>query len=262
MAQDTSQGNPDAGADSNTPVQRTMGSQIRAVPGDQQDIGNLFATHPDKGYVFENDLRFKLADRPREFYLGLQTYLAIGGFDMKWDYSGQTWRLTGGALDAAQETVIRAKFSDPTALSNWADLRTRVWAIFNDGPKVTLVEMPDAETVTVSRGSYANETTRTIHANVRDMTGCTAVASDPTVQAAIGQSFDGFWQIIHETLHIVGSITGPITDKWGSATAPGDIENLLNGLRKAFGLPTRISYYHAPGVKPGMTFDGGDIFWP
>jgi hypothetical protein len=103
---------------------------------------------------------------------------------------------------------------------------------------------------------------RTIHANPRDLTGCTADASNPAVQDLIGQSFDGFWQIIHETLHIIGTSAGPISDNWGSATAPGDIENLLNGLRKAFGLPTRLSYYHAAGMKPGMSFDGGDILWP
>jgi hypothetical protein len=220
---------------------------------------NFFKSYASSGYVFRNDLRGKLDSRAHELHEGLSTYLALVGQVEFEQCNADIWHLAGGAEDPKREAVIRPMLAavGSAAVSAWEDLRGKMSKLLKDGPIIDVYEASDADAAIYSRCAWAKITVRTIYANPRDMTTFTI---DPSSAAAtVGPSFDGFWQLIHETMHIIYNI---IDDSPGDATRPGPIEDRLNLLRSAFNLPLRTSYYNPSTKKKGIQFDGGDVIWP
>jgi hypothetical protein len=90
--------------------------------------------------------------------------------------------------------------------------------------------------------------TKRVELNVKDIQNMTASSTE------VAKSFDGFWTIVHEILHITLEIKddAPTADKPG-----GQIEAYLNPLRLGFGLPQRTTYGGNEGGKSVIGFEGG-----
>jgi hypothetical protein len=196
-----------------------------------------------------------------QFLQGLQTYLALfyntqGGVD------DEDARITKPVKSQVDEESVKAKFKkhyreyyekvddvDPDqlaekALENWANIRQQVFDVL-DSKTIKIGTMSDDELPRLGRALIHS---RRIELNVKDIQNMTASSTE------VAKSYDSFWTIVHEILHITLSIND---DAPTNARPVGEIEVYLNPLRIGFGLPQRTSYGGHEGGKSVIEFEGG-----
>lgn len=193
-----------------------------------------------------------------EFLQGLQTYLALS-YETK---GGDDKQATVSKPEKSQsgEETIKAKFkanyqkrynNSPAApelaakgLETWAKVRQQVFEALESGT-IKVGTMPDDALPRLGR---ALGHSRRVELNVKDIQNMTASSKE------VAKSFDGFWTIVHEILHI----TLAIKDDADSSKNPvGVIEPYLNPLRIGFGLPERTTYGGNEGGKSVIGFENG-----
>jgi hypothetical protein len=130
------------------------------------------------------------------------------------------------------------------ALKTWAKIRQQVFEVL-DSKTVKIGTMPDDALPRLGRALVQS---RRVELNVKDIQNMTASSKE------VAKSFDGFWTILHEILHI----TLDIKDDNDSNSRPvGEIEPYLNSLRIGFGLPARTTYGGNEGGKSVIGFENG-----
>jgi len=238
--------------------------QTRAPGAGKEANGNGAAlkavTSPtlQRAIKFDEDLIMGLADPktglPEMFYQfldGLQTYLGLS-YDM--DSSSGNAVITNPKKSDEDEKRIRALFmknyaayynrkrfieaNAPDAaregLKEWGKIRDLVFnALKDNAAGVGFVKMNGNSE---ARGAEAHVETRTVMVNVRDYLDVRM--PDPKVAPDVARSFDGFWRMVHEILHI----SLGIKSDYDSGGRQGAIEVHLNPLRIGFGLPERTLY--------------------
>jgi hypothetical protein len=222
-------------------------------------------------YNFHGELYSKMTGRCDEFVLGLDRYLAIK--DVRAIVQGgafsDNFAVSGGTLDDAHAASIRLKFSTRGlgGIVQWERIRNEVFALLTTGDSdIDVHEASDQEAKDNSRVGWAKHSSRNLYFNIRDMTRYTIEVgpAGKTTQEAVARSFDGFWLILHESIHV--SEADKAFDFGGNDESPGVVESDLNLIRGAFGLPLRTNYANDTVFKkkrPGTEFEGGGkVFWP
>ncbi|WP_170229254.1 DUF4157 domain-containing protein [Polyangium fumosum] len=216
---------------------------------------------------FTGGMQKKINAQFMHFIRGLRQYLAIG-VTYTLENEGQTAILTDPEIDVERQREITDLFSknydayyavpEPQlhrpkktrdeakadALSKWVTVRDAVLSYLKK-KNVDVVEMTKAR----ARGAEAVSTMigpDEIQVNVKDYTKTTE--SD----ASVALSFNGFWRLTHEILHLALEIKADKDDD--REPGPGKIEAYLNPLRIGFGLPQRTNYGSTDNM---IQFEGG-----
>lgn len=193
-----------------------------------------------------------------EFLQGLQTYLALS-YETKGG-DGKEATISKPEKSQAGEETVKAKFkanyqkyynNSPAApelaakgLETWAKVRQQVFEVL-ESKTIKIGTMSDDA---LPRLGQALVNSRRVELNIKDIQNMTSSSKE------VAKSFDGFWTIVHEILHITLAIKD---DAPSSAKPVGEIEPYLNPLRIGFGLPVRTTYGGNEGGKSVIGFEGG-----